>query len=151
MFNRCNHSSESQDINEDLWGENVEVSRPVGSAGELAFVLGRDAGVFGNPNHGGAQSTGVQVEAVVGLALLLTEALTCRQLKVRISTHSLIDGWRLRCLTSSINSIIFKSPMIVGTWKPDCTGFCVWLKDTSTCDGVVRNRATNLLAGGTRL
>lgn len=58
--------------------KDVEIPRPVGPADQLALVLRGDAGVFGNPDHRGAQSVGVQVQAVEGLTLLLTETLTCR-------------------------------------------------------------------------
>lgn len=59
-----------------LWSKDVEVSSAIGSADELAFVLGRDSGVFGNPNHRGTQPVGVQVQAIERLTLLLTETLT---------------------------------------------------------------------------
>lgn len=44
-----------------LWSEHIEVPSPIGTADELAFVLGRDARIFGDPNHRGTQSVGVQV------------------------------------------------------------------------------------------
>ena len=44
-----------------LWCKNIEVPSPVGTADELAFVLGRNSRIFGNPDHGGAQSISVQV------------------------------------------------------------------------------------------
>ena len=39
--------------------KDIEVPSPVSTADELAFVLGRDAGIFGNPHHRGTQSVGV--------------------------------------------------------------------------------------------
>ena len=44
-----------------LRSKDIEVPSPVSTADELAFVLGRDAGIFGNPHHRGTQSVGVQV------------------------------------------------------------------------------------------
>lgn len=64
-----------------LGSKDVEVSRAVGPADELALVLGGDTRVFGHPDHGGRQTVGVEAEAVEGLALLLTVALAWKSHK----------------------------------------------------------------------
>lgn len=73
---RIRRLSEHSELATNLWSEHVEVPGAIGTADELAFVLGRDAGIFGDPNHRGTQPVGVQVEAIERLTLLLTETLT---------------------------------------------------------------------------
>lgn len=58
-----------------LWGKNIEITRPIGTTDELAFVLGGDARIFRNPDHRRAQSVSVQVNAIERFTLLFTETL----------------------------------------------------------------------------
>lgn len=61
-----------------LRSEYIKVSGPIGSTDELAFVLGRDARILRNPNNGGTQPVGVQVQTIEFLTLLLAETLACK-------------------------------------------------------------------------
>lgn len=57
-----------------LWSQDVEVTRPVSSADELAFVPRRHSGVFGNPGDGGREPVCAVVVTVERLALFFTKA-----------------------------------------------------------------------------
>ena len=57
--------------------EHHVVARALGPAGQLAHVLGQDAGELGHPLHVRLHALGVRLGPVPHLTLLLTETLNC--------------------------------------------------------------------------
>ena len=104
--------NENGNLDTYLRSKDIEVASPIGAADELAFVLGRDAWIFGNPNHRGTQPVGVQVQAIEGFTLLFAEALTwIFKHKLRVDSSTVNNNMFLQL---SDGYVLFLS----ATWWP---------------------------------
>lgn len=90
--------------------QHIEVASAIGSANELALVLGRNTRVLGYPGHGKCQPIGAVVVTIESLTLLLPEALARSWEGRRICTKlSLGRGAQRDCFSIAQPPIILNN------------------------------------------